>query len=186
MVSDKKPAAAKNSKSKKTKALVSSQEKKPRGRITPYKAKDLVPLVRRAVSTNPSLSNKDMTSVLAPYGKSGKYVSVFTDSLLQNTRKLARIELFGDPKTNATYAPALESELKKHGHDNKVRYCPNIAAPEKAGRKKNLGRFKTPLEKKAKRQKKKDKAAPITEMELGDGVEGTTEMELGDGVVGVV
>lgn len=31
------------------------EERKERGRITPYKARDLVPLIRNAVSKNPSL-----------------------------------------------------------------------------------------------------------------------------------
>ncbi len=70
-------------------------EKKPRGRFTPYKAKDLVPLVRAAVSKNPLLSNKDMESLLVPYGKTGATVSVCTDSLLQNTRKRSALRLLG-------------------------------------------------------------------------------------------
>ena len=95
---------------------MTNTEKKTRGRFTPYKAKDLVPLVRAAVSKNPSLSNKDMESLLAPYGKTGATVSVFTDSLLQNTRKEARQDVFGKPETNATYAMALKVELEKKGH----------------------------------------------------------------------
>jgi hypothetical protein len=81
------------------KVTVSTNEdetkKKSRGRCTPYKAKDLVPLVRAAVSKNPLLSNKDMESLLVPYGKTGATVSVFTDSLLQNTRKRSALRLLG-------------------------------------------------------------------------------------------
>lgn len=91
--------------------------RKPRGKITPYKAKDLVPIVRSGIASNPSLSNKTMEKLLAPYGKTGKDVTVFTDNLLQNTRKLARQEVFGDPATNATYAIALKCDLEKRGHD---------------------------------------------------------------------
>jgi hypothetical protein len=46
----------------------------------------------------------------------GATVSVFTDSLLQNTRKLVRQDVFGSPETNATYAMALKVELEKQGH----------------------------------------------------------------------
>jgi MULE transposase domain len=87
-----------------------------RGKITPFKAKDLVPLVRSAMAKNPSMSNKAMESILSPYGKTGKNSSVFTNSLLQNTRTETRKELFGDPETNATYATGLKIELEKHGH----------------------------------------------------------------------
>ncbi len=101
---------------------VGEKKKTSRGRCTPYKAKDLVPLVRAAVSKNPSLLNKDMESLLAPYGKTGATVSVFTDSLLQNTRKEARTDVFGSPETNATYAMALKVELQKKGHGVHVGY----------------------------------------------------------------
>ncbi len=57
-----------------------------------------------------------MASTLEPYGKSNANWSEFTDSLLQNTRALAREEVFGDPATNATYAMALKCELEKRGH----------------------------------------------------------------------
>jgi len=91
-----------------------------RGKITPYKAKDLVPIVRNAIAKNPSLSNNDMESMLAPYGKivksDKKKTTVFTDSLLQNTWSEARKEVFGDAKSNATYATALKAELEKRGH----------------------------------------------------------------------
>jgi hypothetical protein len=100
---------------KKTTAKSKDQEeKKVRGKVTPYKAKDLVSLVRSAITKNPSLSNKDMVSVLSPYGKTGS--NIFTNSLLQNTCMLPRKEIFGDPATNATYALALKCELEKHDH----------------------------------------------------------------------
>lgn len=57
-----------------------------------------------------------MESILKPYGKIGANVSVFTDSLLQNARKLARVDVFGEPASNATYATALKCELEKLGH----------------------------------------------------------------------
>jgi len=84
--------------------------------MTPYKAKDLVPIVRLVIAKNPCLSNKDMASILEPYGKSNPNWTVFTDSLLQNTRTAAREEVFGKPEINATYAMALKCELEKRGH----------------------------------------------------------------------
>ena len=85
--------------------------------MTPFKAKDLVPIVRSAIATNPSSSNTVLEKILSPYGKTGEGVTVFTESLLQNTRKLARLQVFGDPATNATYALALKCELEKRHHD---------------------------------------------------------------------
>ena len=75
--------------------------------------------------------------------------------------------------------------LKNNYQPNpKLRYCPNIAAAAKAGRKKNMKRFKSPLEKKAKKRKAtpKIKLTATEEMELGEDMKmGTTEeMELGE------
>ena len=92
-------------------------------KVTPYKAKDLVPLVRRSIATNPTLSNKSMKDLLKPYGKVGENYSVFTESLLQNTRTLAKEEIFGDPKTNATYVFALKCEMEKNGHKVSLKMC---------------------------------------------------------------
>ncbi len=41
---------------------------------------------------------------------------MFTDSLLQNARKLARVDVFGEPASNAAYGTALKYELEKLGH----------------------------------------------------------------------
>lgn len=111
-------ASATNTKKQPAAASATNTKKQPhaRAKMTPYKAKDLVPIVRRAIAKNPCLSNKDMASLLEPYGKSNANWTVFTDSLLQNTRALAREEVFGDPATNATYAMALKCELEKRGH----------------------------------------------------------------------
>ncbi len=84
----------------------------PRAIVTPYKAFDLVPLVRTAFMKNPNTSNSDMMTVLEPYGKPG----VFTGALLQNTRQQARMELFGTEEGNVKYVRALKSELVKRGH----------------------------------------------------------------------
>ena len=117
-MTNKKPNAGKKLVAKATDETKSSR--KQRAKITPYKALDLVPIVRSAIAANPSLSNTDMQKILAPYGKTGKDITVFTDNLLQNTRKMARNDVFGDALTNATYAIALKCEMEKRGHSAHV------------------------------------------------------------------
>jgi len=65
-----------------------------RGKMTPYKAADLVPIVRKAIAKNPSLSNKDMASILDGYGKSNANWTVFTESLLclVNQQQMPRMQ----------------------------------------------------------------------------------------------
>ena len=63
--------------------------------------------------------------------------------------------------------------LKNNYQPNpKLRYCPKIAAPAEAGRKKNLKRYKSPLEQGKKRKKK---SAETSEMKLTE----IEELELG-------
>jgi hypothetical protein len=91
----------------------------PRSFVTPYKAFDLVPLLRTAFIKNPNLSNSGMMTILEPYGKPG----VFTNALLQNARQLARMELFGTKEGNVKYVRALKIELEKRGHVVMILNC---------------------------------------------------------------
>ena len=55
--------------------------------------------------------------------------------------------------------------LKEKWQPNpKLRYCPKLAAAAKTGRKKNLKRHKSPLEK-GKKRKKKEASTELTELE---------------------
>ena len=61
---------------------------------TPFTSKWLVPLIHAAVEEKPNITNADLRRILLPYGKP----YALTRAVLQEARKLARNELFGDPK----------------------------------------------------------------------------------------
>ena len=86
--------------------------KKKRAFVTPYKAKDLVPLLKKSFLDNPNTSNVVMKNVLEPFGKQ----CVFTDNLLQGARKVVRKELFGTDEDNVQYSMALKRMLEDKGH----------------------------------------------------------------------
>ena len=56
--------------------------------------------------------------------------------------------------------------------NRKLRYCPKVAARAKTGRKKNLKRHKSPLEKSGKKKNKGKKVAltELEELELGEDI----------------
>ncbi len=78
---------------------------------TLFTSKWLVSIIISAVENKPGLSNGDLHSILAPYGKP----YALTCAILQETRKLARSELFGDARENAKFVFTLEDELKLCG-----------------------------------------------------------------------
>jgi hypothetical protein len=88
------------------------KKNKQRAFVTPYKAKDLVPLLKKSFLDNPNTSNVVMKNVLEPYGKQG----VFTDNLLQGARKAVRKELYGTDEDNVQYTKALKLMLEDKGH----------------------------------------------------------------------
>ena len=80
---------------------------------SPMKSKWLVPLVKGPLAEKPNISNKALIILLNPY-----VVDKFlTHSLINQTKKLLRLHLFGDPAQNVTYLPELIRELKSAGHD---------------------------------------------------------------------
>jgi hypothetical protein len=83
---------------------------------TPFTSKWLVPLIHAAVEEKPNITNGDLCHILLPYGKP----YALTRAVLQEARKLARSELFGDPTENAKYIFALEDELRLRGHVVKI------------------------------------------------------------------
>ncbi len=83
---------------------------------TPYKYYDLVPLLISKFKSDPNASNDDMKEVLKPYGNIG----IFTDSLLQHTRKAVREELYGTATDNVQYAYHLKYEMERRGHPIRI------------------------------------------------------------------
>jgi hypothetical protein len=79
---------------------------------TPFLTAMIVPLILRLVAVNPSVSNKTLRSLLEQYGKP----NFMTDSIIQEARTQACMELFGTPDTNVKYAEAIMNEMKAQGH----------------------------------------------------------------------
>ncbi len=63
---------------------------------TPIKSRWIVPLLLNEIAEKPNMSNAEMKHVVFAYVKE-KFI---TSSLLQNTRTMARDNIFGDPATN--------------------------------------------------------------------------------------
>ena len=124
---------------------------------TPYKAKDLVPLLMKSFVDDPNTSNKVMMNVLEPYGNEG----VFTLSILQGARKLVRQQLYGTDEENVQYTSALEiaAPIK-----------PGAKKKSNAGRKNEGKRKKGPLEKKTKKARKKKIGTPMEDAKYPFGV----------------
>ena len=83
---------------------------------TPFTSKWLVLIILSTIEEKPSLSNGDLHSILSPHGKP----CALMHAILQEARKLARQDLFGDASKNAKLIFALEDELKLCGHVVKV------------------------------------------------------------------
>jgi hypothetical protein len=79
---------------------------------TPYSSKMVVPLILHVVAENPSATNKTLRCFVVPYGK----MFALTDSIIQDARTHAKLELFGTPETHVMYTEAIRSKLRCNGH----------------------------------------------------------------------
>ena len=82
---------------------------------TPLKAKMVVPIILGAVAETPGIGYQSLTlrEILKPFVKD--YAA--TDSILQDSRRLAKELLFGSAEENVWYANGLKAELQSMGHD---------------------------------------------------------------------
>ncbi len=103
MISEFSPAGAK------TTGEEDDDKKQPR---TPYRMKWVADLIKSTIMDDPGTTNKVLRKVLEPYG----YPYAFTESLLQDARKQAKLDLFGVADDNAMYADGVVSELRSLGH----------------------------------------------------------------------
>ncbi len=83
---------------------------------TPIKSRWIVPLLLNEIAKKPNMSNAEMKHVVYAYVKD-KFIII---SLLQNARKMARDEFFGDPATNVFFANGPVKKMKECGVDVKV------------------------------------------------------------------
>jgi len=79
---------------------------------SPFKAEWIQPLISPIIANTPKAPIGVLKVALAPYLQD----SSMTKTLIQNARRLARSEVFGNPEINAKYILALRDEMDKLGH----------------------------------------------------------------------
>ena len=79
---------------------------------SPFKTAMVVPLILGMITDNPGCTNKTLRGFLKGYGS--EYA--FTESILQEAKSAARMQLFGSPGINVTYTETVKDELQKLGH----------------------------------------------------------------------
>ena len=96
----------------------STEEKKSitRKSRSPFKAEWISPLIRAVVANTPKAPISVLKLALAPYLQD----YAMTKTLVQNARRLARRDVFGNPDVNAKYILALRDEMDKLGHPVEV------------------------------------------------------------------
>jgi hypothetical protein len=72
----------------------------------------VVPLILGMIAYNLGCTNKTLRGFLKGYGN--KYA--FTESILQEAKSAAQMQLFGSPAINVRYAETVKDELQKLGH----------------------------------------------------------------------
>ena len=92
-------------------------EKKGYVRI-PIKAKMIVPIIREAVADNPGISYQSIREIMKPYAKA----FTLTDSIIQDGKDLAKLDLFGNADDNVKYAKGVKDHLTALGHAVELRY----------------------------------------------------------------
>ena len=73
----------------------------------------VVPIILGAVAETPGIGYQSLREILKPFVKD--YAA--TDSILQDSRRLAKELLFGSAEENVWYANGLKAELQSMGHD---------------------------------------------------------------------
>jgi hypothetical protein len=85
---------------------------------SPFKTAMVVPLILGMIADNPGCTNKTLRGFLKGYGSD----YAFTESILQEAKSTARMQLFGSPGINVTYAETVKLELQKLGHIVRLAY----------------------------------------------------------------
>ena len=104
------------------------EEKKKQPR-TPYHMKCVVDLIKLTIMEDPSLTNKVLRKVVEPY----RYHYAFTESILQDAQKKAKLDLFGMADDKAMYAKGVVAELKHFGRYVELLYSSRAKVVLKLG-----------------------------------------------------
>ena len=86
-------------------------------------------LIKSTILEDPSSTNKVLRKVVEAYG----YPYAFTESILQDARKKAKLDLFGMAEDNAKYADGVVKELKLLGHHVELLYSSRAKVVSKLG-----------------------------------------------------
>ena len=85
---------------------------------SPFRTKWIVPLILPIIVDTPDISNKNLRQAMSAYGKEHS----LADSILQEARTEAKVQLFGIAEENVKYAEGMKSELEKDGHIVELMY----------------------------------------------------------------
>ncbi|KAL3772055.1 hypothetical protein ACHAWU_008077 [Discostella pseudostelligera] len=95
--------------------VTNDKEKNPR---TPYTMQWVADLLKPSIKNTPNMSYDQFREVLKPYG----HAYAFTDSILQDAKRKAKLDLFGSAEKNVTYANGVVSEMIALGHHAKLEF----------------------------------------------------------------
>jgi hypothetical protein len=84
----------------------------------PFWTKWIVPLILPVIVDTPGISNKNLRQYLSRYGKD----HALTDSIMQEARTEAKVQLFGKSEENVKYAKRMKTYLERSGHVIELRY----------------------------------------------------------------
>ncbi len=72
----------------------------------------VVNIIKDAVADNPGISYQSIQEMMKPYTK--EYM--FTDSIIQDARDMAKLQLFGLAEENVQYARGVMDQVRGLGH----------------------------------------------------------------------
>jgi hypothetical protein len=79
---------------------------------TPIGAKFVVPIIKDAVADNPGIPYQSIQEIIKPYAK--EYTLI--DSIVQDARDRAKLQLFGSAEENVQYVGGVLDHVRRLGH----------------------------------------------------------------------
>ncbi len=78
----------------------------------PIKAKMVVTIIKDPVADNPGISYQSIREMMKPYAE--EYT--LTDSIVQDARNMAKLQLFGSAEENVQYGRGVMDQVRGLGH----------------------------------------------------------------------
>ena len=79
----------------------------------PIGAKFVVPIIKDTVADNPGITYQSIREIMKPYAE--EYT--LTDSIVQDARDQAKLELFGSAEENVWYVRGVMDYVRRLGHE---------------------------------------------------------------------